>query len=150
MATNCHVIDRRDDIIVYKSHNRRADTDTAFPATILHSNEDKDFCLLNVNRLAGIPTAIRRYNTLKVGETTYALGAPDGYDLSLSDGLISQLREWDGNQFIQTNAAISPGSSGGGLFDSEGNLIGITTEKIADVEVEGIGFAIPADLVLEY
>ena len=47
-------------------------------------------------------------------------------------------------------AAISPGSSGGGLFDSDGNLIGITTEKVADENVEGIGFAIPADLILEY
>ena len=150
VATNCHVVDRRDKIIVYKSHNRRADTDTAFSATVHHSDQDKDFCLLHVSGLEGVSTAIRRYNTLRVGESTYALGAPDGYDLSLSDGLISQLRESGDSRFIQTNAAISPGSSGGGLFDSEGNLIGITTEKIAEVGVEGIGFAIPADLILEF
>ena len=64
--------------------------------------------------------------------------------------MISQLRELDGDRFIQTDAAISPGSSGGGLFDSKGNLIGILTAKIVDKAAEGIGFAIPADLVLEY
>lgn len=96
----------------------------------------------------GVPANIRAYDTLKVGEDVYALGAPKGLDLSLSTGVISQLRQ-DGNErFVQTDAAISPGSSGGGLFDSDGNLVGITTEKLVDEEVEGIGFAIPADLVL--
>jgi len=90
---------------------------------------------------------VRKYDSLKVGENVYGLGAPQGLDLSISLGLISQLRTHDGNRYIQTDAAISPGSSGGGLFDSAGNLIGILTAKITDAGVEGIGFAIPADLV---
>ena len=148
VATNCHVVDEDGEIAVYKSDNRRADTDTAFSATIRHSDTDKDFCLLDVDGLGGIPATVRKYDTLKIGETVYALGAPEGLDLSLSDGLISQLREQNGNRQIQTTAAISPGSSGGGLFDVDGNLVGIVTWKITDESVEGIGFAIPADLVL--
>ncbi len=150
VATNCHVVDASGGIAVYKSDDRRADTDTAFSATIHRSDEERDFCLLDVDGLWGVPATVRRYDTLKIGEDVYGLGAPKGLDLSLSDGLISQLREVDGDRFIQTNAAISPGSSGGGLFDSEGNLVGIMTEKIADEETEGIGFAIPADLVLQH
>ena len=148
VATNCHVVDEGGTIAVYKSDNRRADTDTAFFATIRHSDTGKDFCLLDVDGLWGIPATVRKYDTLKIGETVYALGAPKGLDLSLSDGLISQLREQNGNRQIQTTAAISPGSSGGGLFDVEGNLVGIVTEKVVDESTEGIGFAIPADLAL--
>ena len=148
VATNCHVVDEGGTIAVYKSDNRRADTDTAFSATIRHSDTDKDFCLLDVDGLWGIPATVRKYDTLKIGETVYALGAPKGLDLSLSDGLISQLREHDGNRLIQTTVAISPGSSGGGLFDVEGNLVGMMTWKITDESTEGIGFAIPADLAL--
>ena len=148
VATNCHVVDEGGTIAVYKSDNRRADTDTAFSATIRHSDTDKDFCLLDVNGLWGISATVRKYDTMKIGETVYALGAPKGLDLSISSGLVSQLRSIDGEQYIQTDAAISPGSSGGGLFDVEGNLVGIMTWKIAAENAEGIGFAIPADLVL--
>ena len=149
VATNCHVVDDGGEIIVYKSDNRRADTDTPFAATIRRADDEQDFCLLDVAGLWGVPATVRPYDTLKVGETVYGLGAPQGLDLSLSDGLVSQLREVRGTRFIQTNAAISPGSSGGGLFDSEGNLVGIMTLKISDESVEGIGFAIAADLAME-
>ncbi|WP_423907018.1 trypsin-like peptidase domain-containing protein [Candidatus Spongiihabitans sp.] len=150
VATNCHVVDAGDRIVVYKADNRRADTDSAFAATISHSDEDKDFCLLDVDGLWGVPITVRKYGTLKVGEDVYGLGAPHGYDLSISSGIVSQLRSNDGNRYIQTDAAISPGSSGGGLFDSEGSLVGIMTSKITNKGVEGIGFAIPADLALGY
>lgn len=106
--------------------------------------------MLDVDGLWGVPATVRKYGTLKVGEDVYGLGAPQGFDLSISSGIVSQLRTNDGNRYIQTDAAISPGSSGGGLFDSEGSLVGIMTAKIADKGVEGIGFAIPADLALGY
>ena len=150
VATNCHVVDGYGGITIYKSDNRRADTGSALSATIRKSDEDKDFCLLDVDGLWGVPVAVRKYGTLGVGEDVYGLGAPQGLDLSLSGGVISQLREIRGNRVIQTDAAISPGSSGGGLFDSKGNLVGILTSKIVGTAAEGIGFAIPADLVLGY
>ena len=149
VATNCHVVDEGGGIVVYKADERKAATDSAFHATIRHMDNARDFCLLDVAGLWGIAAAVRQYNTLKVGEDVYNLGAPKGLDLSLSSGIISQLRKFDGQRWIQTDAAISPGSSGGGMFDSEGNLIGITTQKLVSEDAEGIGFAIPADLVLE-
>jgi serine protease Do len=59
--------------------------------------------------------------SLKVGAKVYAIGAPKGLELTLSDGIVSSLREVEGGQYIQTTAAISPGSSGGGLFDENGS-----------------------------
>ena len=150
VATNCHVVKNGGGIVVYKHDNRRASTDTRFNAVIRHADKKRDYCLLDVGGLWGIPANIRQYNTLKVGENVYALGSPEGLDLSLSAGVISQLRQSGGEKFIQTDAAISPGSSGGGLFDSGGNLIGILTSKYVKEDVEGIGFAIPADLFLEF
>ena len=147
VATNCHVVDEGGDISVYKANNRRADTTTPLTAVIRHTDTEQDFCLLEVDGLWGVPATMRKYDTLRVGENVYSLGAPQGLDLSLSAGLVSQLRKIDGYQVVQTDAAISPGSSGGGLFDSDGNLVGITTFKFVDENVEGIGFAIPADLV---
>ncbi len=147
VATNCHVVDEGGDISVYKASNRRVDTETSLTAVIRHSDTEQDFCLLEVDGLWGVPATIRKYETLRVGENVYSLGAPQGLDLSLSAGLVSQLRKIDGYQVVQTDAAISPGSSGGGLFDRDGNLVGITTFKFVDENVEGIGFAILADLV---
>ena len=148
VATNCHVVDSYGRIVISKHDNRRATTDTTFNAVIRHQDEDRDFCLLNVAGLQGKPAKVRRYDTLKIGEDVYAVGSPKGLDLSLSSGIISQLRQAASTRYIQTDAAISPGSSGGGLFDSDGNFIGILTRKIADEKAEGLGFAIPAELIL--
>jgi len=79
-----------------------------------------------------------------VGERVYALGAPEGFDLTLSEGLISGLRRRGGTNVIQTTAPISHGSSGGGLFDLEGRLVGITTYYIEDGQ--SLNFAIAAEL----
>ena len=148
VATNCHVIDGYGDIVVYKHDNRRASTDTLYNATVRKRDESRDFCLLYVAGLRGVSVKLREYRTLTVGEDVYAVGSPKGLDLSLSSGIISQLRQGTDVRYIQTDAAVSPGSSGGGLFDSDGNLIGFLTAKIADEDVEGIGFAIPADLAI--
>ena len=148
VATNCHVIEDGSDIAVFKHDNRRASTDTRFSATVLYRNDENDFCLLDVAELWGIQASIRKYNTLNIGESVFALGSPKGLNLSLSDGIISQLHDGKNFRYIQTNAAISPGSSGGGLFDSQGNFIGILTKKSTAEGAEGLGFAIPADLAL--
>ena len=155
VATNCHVIESGgiasffsgdDEIVIHKHDNRQAVGGKRYQATIRKRDDDRDFCLLDVADLWEIPAKLRRYDTLQIGEAVYAVGSPQGLDLSLSSGLISQLRQGGGFRVIQTDAAISPGSSGGGLFDSNSNLIGILTSKIIDENVEGIGFAIPADL----
>ena len=89
---------------------------------------------------------------MSVGEDVYAIGAPRGMELSLSRGIVSQLRGDYGKRaapLIQTDVAISPGSSGGGLFNGQGELIGITTFKISGGGSEGLSFALPVEWVKE-
>ena len=86
---------------------------------------------------------------LSVGDEVYAVGAPAGLELSLSRGIVSQLRGAFGKRsapLVQTDAAISPGSSGGGLFNKAGELVGITTFKW---QGESLNFALPAEWIEE-
>ena len=149
VATNCHVVDGIGEIVVYKSQEYQVEANDVFYAKIIRADLDRDFCLLEVDKLWGYPADIRTRESLEVGDDVYGISAPNGLGLSLTKGLISQFRNFDGTTHIQTDAAISPGSSGGGLFDNNGKLIGIITSKIVDKEVEGIGFAIPADIAFE-
>jgi S1-C subfamily serine protease len=105
----------------------------------------QDLCLLEVRSLEAAPVEFGDANRLGVGDTVYAIGAPNEIgnivgvanatkqksysapQLTLSNGLITALRPVEDGNIIQTNAAMSPGSSGGGLFDVQGRLIGITT-----------------------
>lgn len=96
--------------------------------------------------LSGSCVAVRRSSSLQVGERIYAMGAPKGLELTLSEGLMSGLRDKEGVRIIQTTAPISPGSSGGGLFDVQGKLVGITTFYLA--EGQDLNFALPGDWVL--
>ena len=90
---------------------------------------------------------MRSFDSLEVGEPVYTLGSPVGLELTLANGLISGRREEDGRHFVQTTAPISPGSSGGGLFDARGNLVGVTTLVLAGRERlnQALNFALPAD-----
>jgi tetratricopeptide (TPR) repeat protein len=84
---------------------------------------------------------------LKVGARVYAIGAPKGLELTLSEGIISSLREVDGGQYLQISAPISPGSSGGVMFDEEGQLIGLPTFYVA--EGQQLNFAVPVEWITE-
>ena len=113
-------------------------------ATVLSADGETDRCILSVGRELLAPVAgIRRYDDLKVGEEVYTIGSPSGLENTLGQGIVSGLRRLDGQRLVQTTAQISPGSSGGGLFDKSGNLIGITTFKLQ--ESEGLNFAIAAE-----
>lgn len=80
-----------------------------------------------------------------MGQRVYTLGAPLGLELTFSEGMISSLRKADGGLLIQTTTPISPGSSGGGLFDENGVLIGITTFQTT--KGQNLNFAVPAEWI---
>ena len=101
------------------------------PATVKAGDPDKDLCLLTASGLTAKPARLGRAARLKVGEPVYAVGAPQGLELSLSEGIVSQLRGGP-PPIIQTTVAISGGSSGGGLFNAEAELVGITTFYLKD------------------
>jgi S1-C subfamily serine protease len=122
------------------------------PAVLAKANPASDRCVLEVPDLELKPVlGSRSFADLKIGEVAYSVGAAQGFEQTFGAGVISGLREIDGQPFIQTSAPISSGSSGGGLFDARGNLIGVTTfVRIAIKGVaQSLNFAIPAEQFLK-
>lgn len=140
VVTNCHVIKAANQIKVRVGSKE-------YQATLRYSDWDRDVCSLKVDDISAPAVVIGSTKTLKVGARVYAIGAPKGLELTLSDGIVSSLREVVGGQYIQTTAAISPGSSGGGLFDENGALVGLTTFYLA--EGQNLNFAVPVEWVKE-
>jgi len=138
IGTNCHVVKNAASYQV--GGGKRF-----VPATIWGGDEDKDICLLETSMtLTTKPVQLGQAGRLKVGEPVYAVGAPQGLELSFTDGIVSQLRG-DPPPYIQTTAAISPGSSGGGLFNADGQLVGLTTLYIQGGQ--SLNFAMPVEWV---
>ncbi|MGI9336015.1 MAG: tetratricopeptide repeat protein [Gammaproteobacteria bacterium] len=138
VVTNCHVVGNG--LRVTLQHAR-----IEYPAQLTHADWGNDLCLLSAPGLSGTPAARGKTSLLNVGSPVYAVGAPLGLELSLSDGLVSSLRETVDASIIQTTAAISKGSSGGGLFDSAGRLVGITSYYM--LNGQNLNFAIPVERV---
>lgn len=138
VVTNCHVIEEVGDLSVkYK--------DSEHVATRKHSDLDRDVCSLTVQGLKATAARLGATQTLKVGQRVYVIGAPRGLELTLSEGIISSLREVEGGRYIQITAPISAGSSGGGLFDDAGRLIGLPTFYLS--EGQQLNFAVPVEWV---
>jgi len=118
-------------------------------AQSVYLDEQHDLWFLKVPNLNAHPVEIRVFETLQVGEDAFAIGSPQGLSGSFTSGVISALREDPRlGSVVQTTAPISHGSSGGALFDSAGNLIGIMDFFYADGE--NLNFAISADAVTAY
>jgi Flp pilus assembly protein TadD len=140
VVTNTHVVDPGVSIRV--RHGAKV-----WNAEIEHINLHSDLCRLRITGLGPPNLLLRPFKDLQVGEHVFAIGAPAGMELTISEGLISGLRELDGEKTIQTSAPISHGSSGGGLFDGQGRLVGITTYYIRSGQ--NLNFAIPTDFIQE-
>jgi tetratricopeptide (TPR) repeat protein len=113
-------------------------------ATVYAADGDKDIALLEAPDISGKAIQMGSAASLKVGQPVYAVGAPQGLELSISEGIVSQLRGGP-PPFIQTTAAISPGSSGGGLFDAEGRLVGLTALYLEGGQ--NLNFALPVEWI---
>lgn len=107
------------------------------------ANVQQDLAVLRVR--AALKAVDLRTTTVKVGEEVVTIGSPIGLTNTVSTGIVSALRTLPGLELLQTSAPISPGSSGGGMFDRQGKLIGITSMGI--LEGENLGFAIPTKYV---
>jgi S1-C subfamily serine protease len=137
LLTNCHVIDGRPLIWIKEANKLRR-------VNVLAGDSATDRCILSVEQETLDPVqGIRKYKNLMVGEEVYTIGSPSGLESTLGQGIISGLRKLDTQRLIQTTAPISPGSSGGGLFDESGNLIGITTFMVS--EGQSLNFAIATE-----
>lgn len=140
IVTNCHVVSDAHRI-------RVAWQGKTFPATLFRQNEARDLCLLSAPGVAARAVALRKRGDLQVGEAAYAVGNPLGFELTVSAGLISALPLQDGPGPIHTSAPLSPGSSGGGLFDGQGRLMGVTASVFT--YAQNFNTALPADWVEE-
>jgi hypothetical protein len=116
-----------------------------FRARLEKADVDHDLCLLSVPGLKAPPAQRGESLHLQIGQAVYAIGSPEGLELTISEGLVSSIREHEKFRAIQTSAAISPGSSGGGLFDDTGHLIGITTFSMKDGQ--NLNFAVPVEWI---
>ena len=137
VATNCHVVGGAGLCSVGQGKK-------FVRATLYAEDRDKDICLLYAKGVTGKPAQLGTAASLKIGGAVYAVGAPKGLELSLSDGIVAQLRGGP-PPLIQTTTPISPGSSGGGLFDAEGRLVGLTTLNIKGGQ--SLNFAIPVEWI---
>jgi tetratricopeptide (TPR) repeat protein len=138
VATNCHVI-RDGTSCMVRYHGQD------YPARLLNSDWQRDVCSLEVSGLPAPPVMLGDTASLKVGATVYAVGAPEGLELTLSQGIVSGLRDLEDGRYIQTTAAISHGSSGGGLFDDQGRLIGLTCFYVGGGQQ--LNFALPVEWI---
>jgi len=145
LITNCHVLAKAKSIQVVHAN-------VSYGAKLEHADAERDLCTLSVANFYAPAVAKAPQSQLKVGQRVYAIGNPINLELTLSEGLISGLRtESSPLPTIQTSAPISPGSSGGGLFDEQGRLVGITTLIVLGREriAQNLNFAAPADWIDE-
>lgn len=165
VITNRHVVteDKNSATIKFNIYAYLGNDDIEILADLVGYDTKVDIALITFNHSELIePVQIGTSNNLKKGSFAIAVGNPDGYDYygSVTFGVISgPLRYIDVNTdndeyndftapFIQHDVAINPGNSGGGLFDINGNLIGINTLKLVASDIEGMGFAIPIDVAM--
>ncbi len=144
IITNCHVVDGSD--VIYLKRDKHSTI-----GIIRYADSERDLCQIGATDPSGFEKAVSRIEAgsgLRVGQKVYAIGAPQGLELTLSDGLIASLRVIPSvGTIIQTNAPISKGSSGGGLFDSNARLIGITSFMFRTGQ--NLNFAVPAYWISE-
>ena len=149
IATCAHVVDGA------KSLTVTLNDDTAYEATIIGSDVRNDIAIIKIDAQDLVAATLGDSSMLTVGEDVIAIGNPLG-ELrgTATSGIISAVKrtitvEDVEMELIQTDAAISPGNSGGGLFNASGKLIGIVNAKVSDTSAEGLGFAIPINSVYQ-
>jgi serine protease DegS len=148
IVTNHHVISGADSIMAQLADGRIAE------ASVVGSDPDTDIAILHLS-IGNLPVMpLGRSDTLRVGDIALAIGNPYGLSQTVTQGIVSatgrgQLGIVAFENFIQTDAAINLGNSGGALIDAYGDLIGINTAVLNRTYggPEGIGFAIPVNLV---
>ncbi|MEH6639159.1 MAG: trypsin-like peptidase domain-containing protein [Porticoccaceae bacterium] len=148
ILTNHHVVAGADEIIVLLYDGREAQ------AQLVGSDLETDLAVLRITLEKLSPIAIGNSSQTRVGDVVLAIGNPFGLGQSVSQGIISA-RGRNGlglstfENFLQTDAAINQGNSGGALIDAYGNLLGINSATLNESSSVGIGFAIPVKTVIK-
>lgn len=154
LITNFHVIEGETQISieVYAQRGGQLERTIYKQVRIVAMNKFQDVALLKVDDkdapkfshvMLGDP------ESLSVGERVFAIGSPLGLERTVTEGIVStKTRQMQGELYLQTTAQINPGNSGGPLFNMRGEAVGVTNMKVQFGE--GIGFAIPIDVVKRF
>lgn len=140
IATNAHVIEGA----TSGSAKRISENATTRVSAIAALDTEKDIALL---RVEGRGPALTLLDSASVGETVYAVGNPEGFEGTFSQGIVSGLRAVGEHRFLQITAPISPGSSGGPVLNHKGEVIGVATATYRGGQ--NLNFAMPAAYVRE-
>lgn len=145
ILTNFHVIENADSVYVHVANNE----EKSFEAKVIGGDKRTDVAILKINAGKKLPVAdLGSSDKVEVGEWVSAFGNPYGHEFSMTKGIISakgrKIRDLNAVPFLQTDAAIHPGNSGGPLVNIKGEVIGVNTAVDARA-VGSIGFAIPID-----
>jgi S1-C subfamily serine protease len=144
IVTNFHVVaGKEEDLTVIDKSGKE------FKAAFIRKNENLDLALIKVEKEFSYHFYLPVNQQYSVGQDIFAIGTPRTIELgqSLTKGIISGDREKGDVKYIQTDASINGGNSGGPLTDKEGKILGVVNAKLSGIGVEGLGFAIPAERV---
>tara|TARA_B100000614_G_scaffold262200_1_gene294669 strand:+ start:605 stop:1561 length:957 start_codon:yes stop_codon:yes gene_type:complete len=141
-VTNAHVIKNADEIKIITKDNKEYKV-----LDYYQINEKKDYAILKIDSKGKKFKKLHLGNSdkLRVGDDVIAVGNPIGYKYTITSGIVSSKRIYDNIEYIQIDADIAPGSSGGPLFDENENVIGITTSGV--IGFSGLNFAIPINYI---
>ena len=161
ILTNNHIVDTSSNSTYYSVEESNKITvklyndDTSYEAKIIGTDELTDLAVIKIEAKNLTPAELGDSDSVKVGEFAMAVGNPLGLQSSITCGVISALNrkvtDTDGKVYslTQTDAAINSGNSGGALVNSQGQVIGVNTLKLAGSGVEGMGFAIPINSTID-
>jgi S1-C subfamily serine protease len=125
LLTNCHVLGNFDSVEII-------DSGTKYLARLMHDDHSLDKCFIRSLYLEVDPVPnILSFNKIRRGERVYTIGAPGGVNRTIDEGKVLDKQDQSDQQTIDASAQVDFGSSGGGLFDAYGNLLGITTWKFS-------------------
>lgn len=146
IITNAHVVSDMESIVVVLSNGK------SYQARMKAIDEISDLALIKIDKGGLTPAKFGKIDNVSVGEQVIAIGTPLSFSLrnSATKGIVSGInRTADGEyRFIQSDAAINGGNSGGPLVNMKGEVIGINTVKYMGFGVEGLSFSIPVDTVI--
>ncbi|MFP6900398.1 MAG: trypsin-like peptidase domain-containing protein [Opitutales bacterium] len=153
VVTNDHVIagERKISITQFRQTKTELTKVNFDNVRIVASSAENDLALLKIeDSLKGpLPTVpLGNSDGVKQGQRVFAVGSPLGLERSVSEGIVSlRNRLIEGRLHVQTTAEISPGNSGGPLFNYRGEVVGVNNMKVVAVGAEGLGFSIPVRTV---
>lgn len=156
ILTNNHVISSADSSSFYQVSDAKSikvkiyGDDTEYSAEIIGTDSQTDLAVLKIDKTGLTPAELGASSSVQIGEFVLAIGNPYNLDYSVTAGIISALNremtvENTTYNVIQADCAINSGNSGGALVNSKGEVIGITTLKLAGDGIEGVSFAIPVN-----